>query len=68
MTATPQQLQAVLTAALDLLGARQDQMITIQDWLALAQAVAVATGRRRVDLLTDRDLEYLGPGASPLPR
>ena len=60
MPATPThetQLEAVLRAALDLLGARQDQMLTIEDWTHLARAVAACQQRTTADYLTDRDLE-----------
>jgi len=51
------QLEAVLQAALYLLGARQDQMLTIEEWADLARAVAACQGRKTADYLTDRDLE-----------
>ena len=46
MNATPApnreaQLEAVLQAALYILGARQDQMLTLDEWTDLARAVAV---------------------------
>jgi len=59
MTATQQQLQAVLDAAQTLLGHRQDCMDTVQEWAALARAVATCTGRKTADLLTPRDLEQV---------
>lgn len=59
MTATQAQLQAVLAAAEYLLGARQDQMLTVEEWAALARAVAACTGRKTADLLTQRDLEQV---------
>ena len=59
MAAIPQQLQAVLDAASTLLGARQDSMDTIDEWVALARAVAACTGRKTADLLTQRDLEQV---------
>ncbi|MCC6319882.1 MAG: hypothetical protein IT438_00415 [Phycisphaerales bacterium] len=51
------QLEAVLQAALYLLGARQDQMLTIKEWTDLARAVAACQERKTADYLTDRDLE-----------
>ena len=62
MTATPAssreaQLEAVLQAALYLLGARQDQMLTIDEWTDLARAVAACQERKTVDYLTEHDLE-----------
>ena len=60
MNSTTDQLSAVLAAAEKVLGARQDQMLTIQEWTALARAVAVCTGRKTANLLTERDLEQGG--------
>ena len=62
MTATPapnreSQLEAVLQAALYLLGARQDQMLTIEEWADLARAVAACQERKTADYLTEHDLE-----------
>lgn len=57
MSPTTTQLEAVLSAANYLLGARQDQMVTVEEWANLARAVATCTGRRTADLLTERDLE-----------
>ena len=62
MNATPapnreSQLEAVLQAALYLLGARQDQMLTIEEWTDLARAVAACQERTTADYLTDHDLE-----------
>jgi hypothetical protein len=62
MTATPApnreaQLEAVLQAALYLLGARQDQMLTIDEWTDLARAVAACQERKTAEYLTDHDLE-----------
>ena len=62
MTATPApnreaQLEAVLQAALYLLGARQDQMLTIEEWTGLARAVAACQERTTADYLTEHDLE-----------
>lgn len=62
MTATPApnhetQLEAVLQAALYLLGARQDQMLTIEEWTDLALAVAACQERKTADYLTEHDLD-----------
>ena len=62
MTATPAssreaQLEAVLQAAHYLLGARQDQMLTIDEWTDLARAVARCQERKTADYLTEHDLE-----------
>ncbi|MFO0787114.1 MAG: hypothetical protein U0573_12280 [Phycisphaerales bacterium] len=62
MTATPApnreaQLEAVLQAAPYLLGARQDQMLTIEEWTDLARAVAACQQRRTAEYLTEHDLE-----------
>jgi len=51
------QLEAVLQAALYLLGARQDQMLTIDEWTDLARAVAACQERKTAEYLTDQDLE-----------
>jgi hypothetical protein len=51
------QLEAVLQAALYLLGARQDQMLTIEEWTGLARAVAACQERKTAEYLTDHDLE-----------
>ena len=59
MTTTPEQLEAVLEAALNVLGARRDHMDTIDEWLALARACAVANGTTTASLLTERDLEQV---------
>jgi hypothetical protein len=48
---------ALLHAAEDLLGARQDGMLTVDEWIALARTVAMRTGRKTRDLLTQRDFE-----------
>lgn len=62
MNATPApnreaQLEAVLQAALYLLGARQDKMLTIEEWTDLARAVAACQDRKTVDYLTEHDLD-----------
>ena len=56
-TPTQAQLEAVLQAALYLLGARQDRMLTIEEWTDLARAVAACQERKTVDYLTEQDLE-----------
>lgn len=54
----PSPLDAVLEAAQLLLGARQVDMETVQEWVALARAVAACTvDHQTVDFLTARDLE-----------
>ncbi len=57
MDPTPEQLTAVLTAALQVLGARQDHMLGLDEWVDLARAVAVCTHGKTATLLTDRDLD-----------
>lgn len=62
MTATPApnrgaQLEAVLQAAFYLLGARQDQMLTLEEWSDLARAVAACQERKTADYLTEHDIE-----------
>ena len=62
MNATPapnreSQLEAVLQAALYLLGARQDHMLTIEEWTDLARAVAACQERKTAEYLTEHDLE-----------
>jgi hypothetical protein len=54
---TQSQLEAVLKAALYLLGARQDRMLTIEEWTDLARAAAACQGRKTADYLTEHDLE-----------
>jgi hypothetical protein len=56
MTATIEQLQAVLDAAIYLLGARQDRMLTLDEWADMARAVAACTGRKTADLFSEGDL------------
>ncbi len=56
-TPTQAQLEAVLQAALCLLGARQDRMVTIEEWTDLARAVAACQERKTADYLTEHDLE-----------
>jgi hypothetical protein len=62
MNATPApnreaQLEAVMQAALYLLAARQDQMLTIEEWTDLARAVAACQERKTAEYLTEHDLE-----------
>jgi len=47
----------VLAAAERVLGARQADMLTIDEWIDLARAVAAATHQKAADLLTAHDLE-----------
>ncbi len=54
---TQAQLDAVLQAALYLLGARQARMVTIEEWTDLARAVAACQERKTADYLTENDLE-----------
>jgi hypothetical protein len=54
---TQAQLEAVLQAALYLLGARQDRTLTIEEWTDLARAAAACQGRKTADYLTEHDLE-----------
>ena len=56
-TTTQAQLEDVLQAALYLLGARQDQMLTLEEWTDLARAVAACQERKTAEYLTDHDLE-----------
>ena len=56
-TPQPPRLEAVLAAAERVLSARQDQMLTVEEWAGLARAVAACTGRLTSELLLDRDLE-----------
>lgn len=51
------QLEAVLQAALYVLGARQDRMLTIEEWTDLARAVAACQERKTAEYLTEHDLE-----------
>lgn len=57
MHATPDHIEALIKAAEYLLGARQDQLLTIEEWIALARAVGAVRGRATADLLTPHDLE-----------
>jgi hypothetical protein len=56
-TATQTQLEAVLQAALHLLGARQDRMLSIEEWTDFARAVAACQKRKTADYLSEHDLE-----------
>ena len=56
-TPTQAQLEAVLQAALYVLGARQDRMLAIEEWTDLARAVVACQGRKTADYLTENDLE-----------
>ncbi|QYK49098.1 MAG: hypothetical protein KF838_04425 [Phycisphaeraceae bacterium] len=50
---------AVLEAALALLEARISHMLTVDEWVALARAVAKCQGMQTVGYLTDRDLDQV---------
>lgn len=50
-------LRSVLNAALNLLSARVDHMATIEEWAALARAVAACQGTKTSAYLTEQDLE-----------
>ncbi len=50
-------LEAVLQAALYVLGARQDRMLTIEEWTDLARAVAACQERTTAEYLTEHDFE-----------
>ncbi len=54
MKATANRLDAVLTAATNLLVARREQMDTVEEWAALARAVAACMGGKTADLLPER--------------
>ena len=53
------QLEAVLRAALGLLSARHDQMVTIDEWATLARAVAACQGCKTSAYLSDDDLDEI---------
>jgi hypothetical protein len=57
MATTHPNLQAVLDGAQRVLARRQDGMLTTEEWVGLARAVAACTGATTASLLTDRDLE-----------
>lgn len=50
---------AVLEAALALLESRAAHMLTVDEWVALARAVAACQGMQTVGYLTDRDLDQV---------
>ena len=50
---------AVLDAALALLEARASHMLTIDEWVALARAVARCQGMQTVGYLTDHDVDQV---------
>jgi hypothetical protein len=50
---------AVLDAALALLEARIAHMETVDEWVALARAVARCQGMKTVGYLTERDLDQI---------
>lgn len=50
---------AVLDAALALLEARASHMVTIDEWVALARAVARCQGLQTVGFLTDDDVDQV---------
>ena len=56
---TTPQLESVLHAALRLLGARHDRMLTVAEWTDLARAVAACQGQRTSNYLSDDDLETI---------
>ena len=66
MPATQAQLEQVLSAAATLLGARLHQMVTVEEWVGLARAVAACSGGTTAELLTERDLEEVADDP-PLP-
>jgi hypothetical protein len=53
------QLEAVLDAALSVLRARHDQMITIDEWATLARAVAACQGCKTSAYLSEDDLDEI---------
>lgn len=50
---------AVLEAALALLEARASHMLTVDEWVVLARAVARCQGMQTVGYLTDRDMDQV---------
>lgn len=56
---TTPQLESVLHAALGVLSARHDRMLTVAEWTDLARAVAACQGQRTASYLTDDDLETI---------
>jgi hypothetical protein len=61
---TREQLESVLHAALGLLAARHDRMVTIDEWTELARAVAVCQGRKTIEFFADSDLDAISERAS----
>jgi hypothetical protein len=61
---TREQLESVLHAALGLLAARQECMVTIDEWTELARAVAACQGRTTIEFLADSDLDAIAERAS----
>lgn len=55
----PAQYEALLKAAVYLLGARQDRMLGLQEWVDLAKAAAACQSRLAAEYLLDRDLECI---------
>ena len=65
MAACNDNLNSVLSAAQTLLDYRRAGMDTIDEWLALARAVATCTERQTAGLLTARDLEHVAEYGLP---
>jgi hypothetical protein len=61
---TREQVESVLHAALGLLAARQEHMVTIDEWAALARAVASCQGCKTIELLADSDMDAISERAS----
>jgi hypothetical protein len=61
---TREQLESVLKAALGLLAARQEHMVTIDEWTTLARAVASCQGRTSIEFLADSDMDAISERAS----
>jgi hypothetical protein len=61
---TREQLGFVLEAALGLLAARQEHMVTIDEWAGLARAVAACQGRKTIEFLADSDSDAIAQRAS----
>ena len=53
------QLEAVLDAALSVLRARHDQIVTIDEWATLARAVAACQGCKTSAYLSEDDLDEI---------
>ncbi len=60
---TREQLESVLDAALGLLAARQEHMVTIDEWITLARAVASCQGRKTIEFLADSDMDAIAQRA-----